>query len=217
MNPDHRAGMHLDRNVLVRAADGELPEAEMLRVQEHLATCEECSRMFEQLGWLSAELERLVHAVPVDGSFTDRQQLMRRMDARQGRRARVESADQNAGLVLRRFGWSMAIAATLALGVMIASHAKRKPIAEKTPVSLQASALDIDGETFIPLPYSNPDLPVNTSRVVQMQLPVSSLADAGIVFEPVAASYRTADRTVLADVLIGADGQPLGVHILGVD
>ena len=50
-----------------------------------------------------------------------------------------------------------------------------------------------------------------------MQVPVSSLTAAGIVFEPVSIGASSADRTVLADLLIGTDGQPLGVHILGVE
>ena len=44
-----------------------------------------------------------------------------------------------------------------------------------------ANAIEVGGETFVPLPYSNPDLPVNESRIVEMQVPVSALNDIGIV------------------------------------
>ena len=64
------------------------------------------------------------------------------------------------------------------------------------------------------LPYSNPDLSVNASHVVQMQVPVSSLTDAGLSFEPGSAEQAEFDHSVLADVLVGADGQPLGVHVI---
>jgi len=47
-----------------------------------------------------------------------------------------------------------------------------------------------------------------------MQVPVSSLADIGISSEPVVNEAFNQDRTVLADVLLGADGQPLGVHVV---
>jgi hypothetical protein len=45
-------------------------------------------------------------------------------------------------------------------------------------------------------------------------VPVSSLADIGIALEPVANQVLNQDRSVLADVLLGADGQPLGVHVV---
>ena len=76
-----------------------------------------------------------------------------------------------------------------------------------------ANAIEAGGETFIPLPYSNPDLPVNESRIVEMQAPVSALNDIGIVLEPVSSREARSDGSVLADVLMGTDGQPLGVHI----
>ena len=47
-----------------------------------------------------------------------------------------------------------------------------------------------------------------------MQVPVSSLADIGIGLERMASEVSNQDRTVLADVLLGADGQPLGVHVV---
>jgi hypothetical protein len=73
----------------------------------------------------------------------------------------------------------------------------------------------VDGESFIPLPYSNPDLPIAAHRIVQMQVPVSSLADAGVHFEAISSEVSSGDESVLADVLLGIDGQPLGIHVLG--
>jgi hypothetical protein len=218
MNRENVAGLHPGRGVLIRAVDGELPDAERRTTQEHLAACEQCHFLYEQLRRLSTELETLVSSASFPVAFEDRQELWRQMEARESSRvSRAESAESNFRFILRRFGWSMALAASLAFAVIIMPHVNRKPGSEQPPVVTQTSALEIDGESFIPLPYSNPDLPVNSSRIVQMQVPVSSLTEAGIVFEPVANGYRNADRTVLADVLIGADGQPLGVHILGVD
>ena len=84
-----------------------------------------------------------------------------------------------------------------------------------TTMSPSPSLLEIEGETFVPLPYSNPDLPVPSHRIVQMQVPVSSLADAGVQFEGISNVASGADQSVLADILLGIDGQPLGVHVLG--
>ena len=118
---------------------------------------------------------------------------------------------------MRRFGWGMAIAATLAIGIIVAP--KQKVAATRGPAAAQvapavSSAIEIDGETFVALPYSNPDLPAAAPRIVQMQVPVSSLADIGIGSDLVANEVLNQDRTVLADVLLGADGQPLGVHVV---
>jgi hypothetical protein len=111
----------------------------------------------------------------------------------------------------------MAIAATLALGIMVAPK-QRSPIPEGAQVQQAAAtasnAIEVDGETFVALPYSNPDLPSSAPRIVQMQVPASSLADVGIALEPIANGVFNQDRTVLADVLLGADGQPLGVHVV---
>jgi hypothetical protein len=117
---------------------------------------------------------------------------------------------------MRRFGWGMAIAATLALGILIAPKHRE----EQKPSSVtnsMADSLEVDGETFIALPYSNPDLPMGASHIVQMQVPVSSLADVGILLEPVSNEVSSLDRSVLADVLVGADGQPLGVNVLSFE
>ena len=218
MNPERTSGVHLNMDVLIRAADGELPEPEILSTRKHLAVCDECNRVFEEIQELSAQVEAVVALEPVPASFGDRQQLARTLNGSElAPASSSQDADRNARFIMRRFGWSMAVAASVALGVMIASHARETPPMVERSMAAQTGALEVDGESFIPLPYSNPDLPVNSSRVVQMQVPVSSLTDAGVVFEPVANSYRSADRTVLADVLIGTDGQPLGVHILGVE
>jgi hypothetical protein len=50
-----------------------------------------------------------------------------------------------------------------------------------------------------------------------MQIPVSSLAEVGIITEPVTRRAMSSDDAVLADVLLGLDGQPLGVHVIAED
>jgi hypothetical protein len=92
---------------------------------------------------------------------------------------------------------------------------KKDPL--QSAVAASTGAFEIDGETFISLPFSNPDLPVNARRIVQMQVPVSSLAEAGIVVEPIANRVAQPDYSVLADVLLGLDGQPLAVHVVSFD
>lgn len=79
-----------------------------------------------------------------------------------------------------------------------------------------AASFEIDGETFLALPYSNPDLPLTAPRIVQMQVSLASLENAQLEFEPVSEEGSSAG-SVLANVLVGADGQPLGIHILGLE
>ena len=87
----------------------------------------------------------------------------------------------------------------------------------KQPATLisAVSGISVNGETFIALPYSNPDLPVNGSRVVEMQVPVAALAQAGVAVQP--AWSGNGDGMVAANVLLGIDGQPLGIDVLGAE
>ena len=115
-----------------------------------------------------------------------------------------------------RFGWGMALAASLAVGIVVAPrHKTGTSTGERTSqVSALSNMIEVAGESFVPLPYSNPDFPVSESRIVEMQVPLSALNDVGIVLESVSNRESAPDRSVLADVLMGTDGQPLGVHVL---
>jgi len=193
-------------DLLVRAMDNELSPAEIEWVPAHVAECADCRREYEAIESVSFGLEALVNRAPVVEQLCDRQQL-----------AALKAIRQAPDRVMRRFGWGMAIAATLAMGIIVAP--KQRVITTDTPAVEQvsaavSSAIEVDGETFVALPYSNPDLPTSAPRIVQMQVPVSSLADIGLGLEQLASEVSNQDRTVLADVLLGADGQPLGVHVV---
>ncbi|HEY6991400.1 MAG TPA: zf-HC2 domain-containing protein [Bryobacteraceae bacterium] len=203
---------HLTNELLVRAMDDELMEAEAACIQEHLAQCGECRQKYEEFQHTSIAVHSGLAAIPLDHSFGERENLQQKLEARQA----IWQTKQTPERVMRRFGWGMAIAASFALAVvMMPKHkneSKTKEIVQAA--TTLANAIEAGGETFIPLPYSNPDLPVNASRIVEMQVPISALSDAGIMVEPVSSRAAVSDRSVLADVLMGTDGQPLGVHIL---
>jgi anti-sigma factor RsiW len=203
----------LSWDLLVRWVDKELSQAEEVLVGTHLAECEACRREGAEIANVSRGIERAVMGVAVAEHSGDRVDLAARM----GKTDSLKPIRQAPERVMRRFGWGMAIAAMLALGIVLAP--KQKALLKESSPALEttaaaASAIDVDGETFIALPYSNPDLPASAPRIVQMQVPVSSLADIGIAMEPVANQVLNQDRSVLADVLLGADGQPLGVHVV---
>jgi len=204
-------GEHISWDLLVRAVDKEVSHEEEQCVTAHLAECPECRQRHEEIGDISFRIGSVVNASTIAVNSHDREEFA----ARIRKQDLVRPIRQAPEKVMRRFGWGMAIAATLAVGIIVAPKQKTNSLASPAPSSvLASSAIDVDGETFIALPYSNPDLPASVPRIVQMQVPVSSLADIGIALEPVASQVLNQDRSVLADVLLGADGQPLGVHVV---
>jgi anti-sigma factor RsiW len=203
----------LSWDLLVRAVDKELSQEEEEFVAAHLTGCEICSGVYGRIEDVSLGIESVVNSVPVSAQSGDREQLI----AYLRKRELLKPIRQAPEKVMRRFGWGMAIAATLALGIVLAP--KPKALAPESSAAQEraagvSSAIEVDGETFIALPYSNPDLSSSAPRIVQMQVPVSSLADIGIQLEPLANEVLNQDRSVLADVLLGADGQPLGLHVV---
>ena len=214
---------HLSLDLLTRALDDELSSAERFEVEMHLANCEVCRKQSETLGRASAAFESFVEVTAA--SFTiDTAQRKHRLQA--ALETAVEhKAIPTPGKVMRRFGWGISIAATLAFGILVAPRHDVEPVAKPNAAAVseaqlsaasQPASIEVDGESFTPLPYSNPDLPVGDEHIVQMQVPISSLADVGIVLEPVVSRMnRSEDSSVLADVLVGYDGQPRGVHVLG--
>ncbi len=222
--PNSAGSGHLSNDVLVRAMDEELSGTERMHVERHLADCEGCLARQADLRRVSDGLESFLRSYQPaftrpDLALGERQALLSRLDAA-GQKAQVNGT----GRTLARFGWTLAAAATLALGISYVPLSKMFTSGERTG-TLSASAhfsqpgspFEVEGETFQYLPYSNPDLPVGGSHVVQMQVPLSSLADAGVLVAPAANRITMPDRAVLADVLLGMDGQPIGVHVLSAD
>jgi Putative zinc-finger len=213
--PDRTGDQHLRNELLIRLLDDELTGEEAASVEAHLADCSACRERFSELRRTSNSFDLFISSLHPAHSVRERHELVRKLD-------RVENGTQKikSRWNLRRMGWGLAAAATLALGALLLPHGKtsghRSPVGTHT-FQAASSAFEVDGETFIALPYSNPDLPLSAPRIVQMQVPVSSLADAGIYLEPLENRVSAPDRAVLADVLLGLDGQPLGVHVLASD
>jgi hypothetical protein len=202
---------HLTSGLLVKALDAELASAEAASVKEHLARCGECRRKYDDFQRASLAIESGLAAMPMRNLPGELESLRQKLEARQI--ARQTPAPEK---VMWRFGWGMAIAASLAIGIVMMPKHKNTSNKGEIPraAATLANAIEVGGETFVPLPYSNPDLPVNETRIIEMQVPVSALSDVGIVIEPVSNRELGSDRSVLADVLMGTDGQPLGVHVL---
>lgn len=204
---------HPEDGLLIQYLDGELPENQFARLRLHLASCSQCRSKQDEFVRLSNRVEVLIGGTAVESPADSRANLARALVGERGPTAASEMSIK----VMRRFGWGMAIAAGLAAGIVLIPHGSKidesVPVA-KTPAVVSQS-IYVNGESFIALPYSNPDLPISAPRIVEMQIPASSLASAGLFLEPVA--NGVADRTVLANVLLGLDGQPIGVHVLSAE
>jgi anti-sigma factor RsiW len=206
---------HLTNELLVRAIDDELPESESALVTTHLSQCDECNQKYQELAIVSSRVEALVAGFAIEASHSERESLKKRLDPRQQPAFSAHSAER----MLRRFSWGMAIAATLAIGITFAPRTKHVSSAHQ-PAASQShpnETFEIDGETFVALPYSNADLPLNAPHIMQMRIPVASLAAAGVTFEPISSEVSPGEDSALADVLLGMDGQPLGVHVTDVE
>lgn len=206
------AGTHLPDAFLIKAIDDELPAADARGVESHLSICEGCRRRYQALRHVSTSIESALAAPHIDFSDEQRIRLERQLDSRD-----LKAPVPGTSHVLRHLSWAMALAAALAFILMLVPQWKHSVKTAGPVAGAQPSAFEVEGESFVALPYSNPDLPMNTSHIVQMQVPVSSLAAAGIVFEPISNEMSAQDRSVLADVLLGIDGRPLGIHVLNAE
>jgi len=201
---------HFSNDILVRFLDDELPPNETATVEQHLNACAHCRQRYHHFGGLSKSIENFVAGIEPQYAQGHRDTLGLLLNAGSGTRVRAPQR------VLQRLAWGLALAASIVLGLFTAprlSHAPLKPSILSKAAQPSPTLLEVDGETFVPLPYSNPDLPP-TTHIVQMQIPVASLTDAGVHFEAISNEISSSDQSVLADVLLGIDGQPLGVHVL---
>lgn len=214
--PEHITPEHISDDQLVRAVDDELSSAELVRVELHLGECAVCKRRYDDLRVLSLDIESAVVNVPSGAFESDRRQLLERLDAATARPRQAPISREAFGM-----RW-LPVAAALLAGVvwmmhgLYGHHGSRLDELAKVQPQTASSEIEVDGESFVSLPYSNPDLPLAAPHIVQMEVPVSSLQDAGLVLEPVASDGSESDRSVLADVLFGMDGQPIGVHVVGL-
>lgn len=151
-------------DLLVRAVDKELSSSEAEWVPAHIAACPECRRECEAIENVSLRIEAAVNRSAVLENSADREFLV----AHVTQQHRVKPIRHAPEKVMRRFGWGMAIAATLALGIIVAPRQK-PPRTDGAPteqaMGTVSNAIEVDGETFVALPYSNPDLPDRKSVV----------------------------------------------------
>lgn len=201
---------HLTHETLVRAFDGELPPDERLEFEQHLGVCADCLEEFDRIADLSSDVARLVDRPSVARTRQTREQLAEKM-------AVSASNGQSKGLRSRLVPWAAAAAALIALvsgaGVyFIATHSRSLSRKAQAGIELPGTESLVDSADlpFIQLPYSNPALPLESEQIVRVNMRLSDLASTGVITMAAPAS----DAWVQADVLLGMDGEPYGIHLL---
>ena len=109
---------------------------------------------------------------------------------------------------LSRAQWGMAgmgSAATAVLALMVTLHAPLPATTEQA----QEQVYRDDGAAFIAFQPGDAIDQQEGAQVVQTELPAEALAAAGVAVTP-----EQAGQTVLAEMLVAADGEPLAVRIL---
>ncbi|HEX6545169.1 MAG TPA: zf-HC2 domain-containing protein [Bryobacteraceae bacterium] len=225
--------VHLTHEEMVLLIDGELDAVAQGRVETHLADCAECLKRYEDLAEFSGVLNHSIESFPVAVPPGARQ----RLEAAMGQHPAIRPmrpirwwqwAAVAAGLIImlallhpRRSSpvevkpASPSVAKSTPSQTAPVSSAIPKPtITKKRPLAPSAShraKQDPSFENaFIRLPYSDPSLPINTADVVRVEIPLSALANSGVIRTP----PGTADALVKAEVLLGLDGQPSAIRLV---
>src|SRR5438874_298111 len=116
---------HVSDDQLVRMIDDELTRPESTLVESHLGHCDECSRRHRELRSLSVRIEAGIGANVSWDSGAERESLRQALEARE---RKIASARPRK--VLQKFGWGMAVAAMLSLGILFGpqwTHRTKSP------------------------------------------------------------------------------------------
>jgi hypothetical protein len=180
---------HLSIELLLRRLDRELAAGEIAPIEDHLSGCADCRARFANLRDISGG---------IDWYSAD---LFDPAPAGQ-RRALVAALERPPAAPRRRIYAPLAMAASVLLAVSISLTIHQPAV---PPVAQPQAAAD----SFIALPYSNENLSSAGAVVMQVEVPRSAVALAGM---PV--SDGPAERPVKAEVVVGADGLARGIRFL---
>jgi anti-sigma factor RsiW len=181
--------VHPSTELLLRRLDRELAADELAALEDHLAACAGCRAQLAKLRAISNGIDQysadLLEAPPAGQ-----------------RRALLAAFDRPAAAPPRKAIAALAMAASvvLAVGISLTSHRPPQPPAPHPQVAT-------DG--FIALPYSNEILSSEGAVVMQVEVPRSAVALAGMP-----AGDGPGEGLVKAEVLVGADGLARAIRFL---
>jgi anti-sigma factor RsiW len=184
-------------DLLLAWIDGEeLTDEERVRIEAHVPSCVACQGQILETRKLSSDLRVLQN-------LTSRSTLHRR----------------RAGVRLQLMGGALAgivvLVASIITGVavrhVVDSHiATSRSGVRQGPIvqSRTSESRPLSAGQFVPLPFSNADLPAGGAAIVRVELPVTALVSVGL--RP--AVFDDASR-VQVDLLLGADGLARAIRI----
>jgi anti-sigma factor RsiW len=180
---------HISSELLMRRLDAELPPEAQPALDAHLAACAECSARYARLRAISGAIDG--YSAGLLGPQPSAQ-----------RRALVDALESRPAPIPKTALAALAIAACLVLAVGISLLISKPAVRPASPVQLAT-------DRFIALPYSDDSLSAEGAVVLQVEVPRSAVALAGI---PV--GDGPADGRVKAEVIVGADGLARAIRFL---
>jgi anti-sigma factor RsiW len=209
--------VHLSEDLIARIVDNELTPTERLFAERHLAICTACRQRRREWADVAEQVQDLVldqePVVPANA----RQRLLSALAKRTP--GATVSIPQEAPAWWK---WGAVAAAAASLAFLLSLPPVRTHMSELLNAgnSVQTAAAGAsqsgteDAEPdFIPLPYSGVALAEGEEEIVRVQLPVSELANQGIIPPGAYAENSWVD----ADLLLGLDGQPQGIRLVNAD
>lgn len=187
---------HINEDVLLRYADGELPSQQQAQVRDHLTSCWQCRAALDELQQVITECAR--HHQTISDHFPsppapwcDIREAFADVDAALGSRSFFERAKEwlNAGFVMKPVRWVPAMAGVAAVALLVQQFTN-VPTAKAAELLRQAVVAS----------ESRPNLPRkievrargrNLTRMVAAPLPVTKTAEAA-AFAEVEAMFKAA-------------------------
>jgi anti-sigma factor RsiW len=192
----------LSDETLLCYQDGELPQAEMAPVRQHLEQCGECRERFEQLRKVSIALAGYSDSLGEPGESSRAETTL--ADALR------QSASPEHRIPFAARWWRLvpACAAVAVLGTVLVLRWPARQVPAPPPAA-QSGTADRFNNGFIALPYSDQNLSPEGAVVIQVEVPRSALLLAGAP-----ASDTQGDERVKAEVVVGADGLARAIRFL---
>jgi anti-sigma factor RsiW len=186
---------HPSAELLVRHLDGELTPEALPALERHLAACALCRGRSSALQAASGVVQRYsANLLDAPDAAAQRRTLLDATARREAMPAAVSG---------RRIQIAAAIAACLVLtvsAVLVMSRQPKRSAVVQPPMA---------GDVFISLPYSDDNLSGEGAVVLQVEIPRSAVALAGMPVVDGPANGR-----VRAEVMVGADGLARAIRFL---
>ena len=202
--------MHPPYERFLAVLDGELGVAESSELKRHIAGCAECDARWKLLAG-GSKLVAEYHMAVLDRATP--------AATRKRRWIPLGLAACAAAALLLLWTWRPSRVKLVKPVPVVDTTKQEAPVERSLPIAIQPKVVvashkkrvkvPVEEEVFLPLPYSDPALPVDDSVVLRVELTAEALSAAGA---PV--MNAQIGEPILADVLFGLDGQPRAIRFI---